>query len=119
HLIHLFHDFIAHLNAHPNIHSSRLMSNMVLFTKFLQPIGPAAPRRNDDMLGIELLFLCALTRGLLYAHAYTPFPFQNQVIAGIPEKYLDPALQQELLDGAVNFLSPFSPQVPDGAIHKL
>ena len=91
------------------------MGDVVLGAQLLQPVGAAAARGNDRVLGIDLQVSLAVGNG----DSAADLVLQDQVAALVAEVHLHTVLLEILLDSQIDGLGFFRAHVADGAVHKL
>ena len=115
HPVHRLHDLVAHLHPDADVHGARLVGDAVLGAEALQPVRPPPAGGDDYVAGGDLPAVMAVGND----HAPAETALQEKVGALVAKEKFNPLLQKVLLDGVVDVLGLFSPQVADGAVHQL
>jgi len=116
HLVHLFHDFVAALDADADVHGAGLVGDVVLGTDLFEPVGAAAAGADDHGVAVDGPgFAAALTQ----QHALALLVLEDDVLTLGGEEHLHAVVGQIVLDGEVKLLCLLGAEVADGAVHQL
>jgi hypothetical protein len=115
HLVHLFHDLVAALHAHTDVHGTGLVGNVVLGADLFQPVCTAAAGANDHGIRIHRPDLIAV----LQQYALALLILKNDVLALGIEQHLHAVVGQIVLDGQIQLLRLLCAQMADRAVHQL
>ena len=116
HLVHLFHDLVAALDANTDVHGAGLVGDMVLCTNFLKPVCAAAAGADDHGVAVDG---AGLPVALTQQHAPALLVFEDDVLALGGEEHLHAVVSQIVLDGEIELLCLLGAEVADGAVHQL
>ncbi len=116
HLVHLFHDLVAALDADTDVHGAGLVGDMVLCTNFLKPVCAAAAGADDHGVAVDG---AGLPVALTQQHALALLVFEDDVLALGGEEHLHAVVSQIVLDGEIELLCLLGAEVADGAVHQL
>ena len=115
HVVHRFHDFVAHFHAHADVDRARFVRDAVFAAELVEPAGTAPPAGDDRVVGAHFDGLPALHEdGPLAGVA-----LDDKLPAGGRKPQVDARIDQITLDAGVNFLSAFGAQMADGTIDQL
>ena len=115
HVVNLFDYLVSNLNPHSDVHSSGLMSDIVLGTDFLQPFGTSSAGCNYRFIGCYfngIIFAC-------YIYSVAGVSVKNNVGTFVPEKNLHPVILEPMFKGKIELLRLFCSQMANRTVNKL
>ena len=115
-VVDVLHDLVAHLHAHADVHGAGAVKDVVLLAQARQPLGPAAARGDDGLVGLHRQL--DATHGLVTHHAAAYAVLHDDIVAIVAEDQLHALLLQVVLDGQIDLLRLLRTQMTDGAVHQ-
>ena len=114
-VVHGFHDLVAHLYAHADVHCARRMGDAVAGAELVKPIRAASAGCHNGLLRVNVVFVLTFRN----VHADAGVVLQNEVAARAAEANLHAVIQKILLNRVINLLRLLCAEVTDGAVDKL